>query len=65
MKFHLYLLKGSANVKISVQCFENFGGTNAPNVPPLVARLVRALPVKKYHIKLLKKVWYIILVLCT
>ena len=41
------------------------GGANAPNPPLLVARLVRALLLKKYYIKLLKKVWYIILVLCT
>jgi len=27
-------LKVSANVKIAMQCFENFGGTNAPNAPP-------------------------------
>jgi len=33
-------LKGSANVKIAMQCFENFGGANAPNAPRLVARLV-------------------------
>ena len=31
-KFHLYFLKGSANVKISMQCFEI-------NAPHLVARL--------------------------
>jgi len=30
-------LNVSANVKIAMQRFENFGGTNAPN--PLVARL--------------------------
>jgi len=33
-KFHLYSLKVSTHVKISVQCFENFGGGNAPNAPP-------------------------------
>jgi len=27
-------LKVSTNVKIAMQCFENFGGTNAPNAPP-------------------------------
>jgi len=27
-------LKVSAYVKISVECFENFGGANAPNAPP-------------------------------
>jgi len=32
-------LKVSANVKISIQYFENFGGANAPNAP-LVGRLV-------------------------
>jgi len=33
-------LKVSANVKIAVQCFENFGGGgNASNAPPLVSRL--------------------------
>jgi len=26
-------LKVSANVKIAMQCFENFGGANAPNAP--------------------------------
>jgi len=33
-KFHLYSLKVSANVKISVECFENFGEANAPNASP-------------------------------
>jgi len=32
-------LKVSTNVKIAMQCFENFGEANAPNAPPLVARL--------------------------
>jgi len=27
-------LKLFANVKIAMQCFENFGGVNAPNAPP-------------------------------
>jgi len=27
-------LKVSANVKIALQCFENFGGANTPNAPP-------------------------------
>jgi len=27
-------MKVSANVKIAMQCFENFGGANAPNAPP-------------------------------
>jgi len=27
-------LKVSANVKIAMQCVENFGGANAPNAPP-------------------------------
>jgi len=31
-KFHLYSLKVSAHVKISVECFENFGGGQIP--PP-------------------------------
>jgi len=26
MQFHLYSLKVDANVKIAMQCFENFGG---------------------------------------
>jgi len=29
-------LKVSANVKIAMQCFENFGGANAPNTPLVV-----------------------------
>jgi len=33
-KSHLYSLKVSAHVKISVECFENFGGANAPNAAP-------------------------------
>jgi len=36
-KFQLYYLKVSANVKIAMQCFENFGGANAPNAPWLRA----------------------------
>jgi len=32
-KFHLYSLKGSANVQIAMQCFENFGRGNVPNAP--------------------------------
>jgi len=32
MKFNLYSLKVSANVKIAMQCFENFGGADAPKV---------------------------------
>jgi len=39
MKSHLYYLKVSANVKIAMQCFENFGGGKCPKCPPLVARL--------------------------
>jgi len=27
-------VKVSANVKIAMQCFESFGGANAPNAPP-------------------------------
>jgi len=27
-------LKVSANVRITIQYFENFGGANAPNAPP-------------------------------
>jgi len=27
-------LKVSTNVDIAMQCFENFGGENAPNAPP-------------------------------
>jgi len=34
MKLHLYSLKVSANVKIAMQCFENSGGTFAPNALP-------------------------------
>ena len=37
-KFHLYTLKVAANVKLAMQCFENFGGAYAPNAP-LVVRL--------------------------
>ena len=33
-KFQLYYGKVSANAKISIQCFKNWGGANAPNVPP-------------------------------
>jgi len=34
-------LKVSANVKIAMQCFENFGGGEMPQMPPpLVARLL-------------------------
>jgi len=36
-EIHLYSLKDSTNVKIAMQCFENFGGNKCP---PLVARLV-------------------------
>jgi len=32
-------LKVSSNVKIAMQCFENFGGGETPQMPPLVARL--------------------------
>ena len=32
-KFHLYYLKVYACVKISVECFENFGG-GMPQMPP-------------------------------
>jgi len=39
MKSHIYSLKASTIVKIARQCFENFGGPNAPNASPLVARL--------------------------
>jgi len=38
-KFHLYSLKGSANVQIAMQCFENFGG-GMSQMPPLVVRLL-------------------------
>jgi len=41
-KFHLYSSKVSAYVKISVKCFENFGGA-MPQIPPLGARLLGAL----------------------
>ena len=34
MKFHLYSLKVSTNVKIAMQCFENFGGGKCPKYPP-------------------------------
>jgi len=44
-KFRLYSLKVSAYVKISVECFENFGGANAPNVSPLIARLVQPISI--------------------
>jgi len=45
-------LKVSTNVKAAMQCFENFGGSNAPNAPPpLVARLVIILALHK-HMKL-------------
>jgi len=41
MKFHLYSLKVSTNVKISMQCFENFGERKCPKCPPPpVARLI-------------------------
>jgi len=30
-------LKVSTNVKIAVECFENFGEANAPNAPPACA----------------------------
>jgi len=30
IKFHLYSLKDSTNVKIAMQCFENFGGGKCP-----------------------------------
>jgi len=37
-------LKVATNLKIAIQCFENFGGgANAPNAPPLVARLLQAM----------------------
>jgi len=42
-KFHLYSLKVSGNVKISVECFENFRVGQMPQMPPpLVARLILA-----------------------
>jgi len=37
MNFHLYSLKVSTNVKIALQCFENFGGGKCP---PPIARLI-------------------------
>jgi len=40
-KFHLYSLKISAYVKISVECFEYFGGANVPNVPRAWSMLSR------------------------
>jgi len=40
MKFHLYSLKVFANVKIAMQCFENFGGDKCPKCTLLVARLM-------------------------
>ena len=33
MKFHLYSLKVSTNVKIAMQCFENFGDGKCPKCP--------------------------------
>jgi len=42
-KFHLYSLKVSAHVKISVECFENSRGRKFP--PP---RLVARLPCRHY-----------------
>ena len=33
MQFNLYFLKVSANCKIAMQCFENFGGP-MPQMPP-------------------------------
>jgi len=42
-------LKVSANVKIAMQCFKNFGGANAPNAP-LVARLLY-LPITIYFVR--------------
>jgi len=33
-------LKDSTNVKIAMQCFENFGGGKSPKCPPDCARLV-------------------------
>jgi len=37
-------LKVSAKDKIAVQCFEIFGGANAPNAPPPVALLATVFP---------------------
>jgi len=34
-------LKVSADVKIARQCFENFGGGNAPNIPPGYAPVLK------------------------
>jgi len=34
MKFNLYSLKVSANVKIAMQCFENFWGGKCPKCTP-------------------------------
>jgi len=33
MKFHLYSWNVSTNVKIAMQCFENFGGGKCPKCP--------------------------------
>jgi len=35
-------LKVSANVKIAMQCFENFGDGKCPKCPPLIARLLES-----------------------
>ena len=33
-KIHLYSLKDSTNVRMAMQCFENFGGDKCPKSPP-------------------------------
>jgi len=39
MKFHLYYLNVSTNVKLLCNVLKISGGANAPNAPPAVARL--------------------------
>jgi len=39
MKFHLYALKVSANVKIAMQCFQIFG-MQMPQMPPWLSAWV-------------------------
>jgi len=50
-------LKVSTNVKIAMQCFENFGG-EMPQMPPLVARL--GLCTSLYILRLFTDNWNII-----
>jgi len=42
IKFHLYSLKVSTNVKIAMQCFENVGAGKCPKCPPWLRAWVDA-----------------------